>query len=43
MDVGAGYELKTNKTAAIATMVGSVIVTLLIWAPILASLAKGAE
>jgi succinate dehydrogenase / fumarate reductase cytochrome b subunit len=41
MDVGAGYELKTNRLGAIATMVGSVIVTLLIWAPILATLGKG--
>jgi len=44
MDIGAGYELKANKTAAILTMAGSVIVTLLIWAPILAAVArKGAE
>jgi succinate dehydrogenase / fumarate reductase cytochrome b subunit len=42
MDIGAGYELKVNKAAAIATMVGSVVVTLL-WAPILLSLSKGAN
>jgi len=35
MDTGAGYELKTNRLGAIATIVGSVLVTLLIWAPIL--------
>lgn len=35
MDVGAGYELRTNKMGAIATMAGSVLVTLAIWAPIL--------
>lgn len=44
LDIGAGYELKTNRLAAIATMVGSVIVTLAIWAPILLSAAaKGAH
>lgn len=43
LDIGAGYELKVNKTGAVLTMAGSVIVTLLIWAPILASLAKGAH
>ena len=43
LDIGAGYDLKTNKMAAIATMVGSVLVTLLIWGPILARLAQGAE
>ncbi len=34
MDTGAGYDLKTNRLGAIATVAGSVIVTLLIWAPI---------
>ena len=44
MDVGAGYELKANKTGAVLTMAGPVLVTLLIWAPILATEAKkGAE
>lgn len=42
MDVGAGYELKINKMGAIATMVGSVLVTLAIWVPILMRL-KGAQ
>lgn len=42
MDVGAGYELKTNKMGAVATMVGSVLVTLLIWGVILARPAAGA-
>jgi succinate dehydrogenase / fumarate reductase cytochrome b subunit len=35
MDVGAGYELKTNRMGAIATMVGAALVTLAIWIPIL--------
>ncbi|KKC25345.1 succinate dehydrogenase, cytochrome b556 subunit [Sphingomonas sp. SRS2] len=43
LDIGAGYELKTNKMAAVATMVGAILVTLLIWGPILARLAQGAE
>jgi len=43
LDVGAGYELKINRTGAILTMAGSVVGTLLIWVPILASLAKGAH
>ncbi|QEH77353.1 succinate dehydrogenase, cytochrome b556 subunit [Sphingomonas sp. C8-2] len=43
LDIGAGYELKVNKTGSIATMVGSVLVTLLIWVPILLSLSKGAN
>jgi succinate dehydrogenase / fumarate reductase, cytochrome b subunit len=41
MDVGAGYELKTNKMGAIVVMVLPLLLTLLIWAPILANLAKG--
>lgn len=32
LDTGAGYELKTNKTGAILTMAGSIIVTLALWA-----------
>ena len=36
MDIGAGYELKTNKGFAIATIVGSLILTVLFWAAILA-------
>lgn len=43
MDIGAGYELKTNKMAALATMVGAVVVTLAIWGPILFRLAGGAK
>ena len=43
MDVGAGYELKTNKMGAVATMIGAVVVTLAIWGPILFRLAGGAK
>ncbi len=32
MDTGMGFELKANKAGAIATMVGSVAATVLIWA-----------
>ena len=32
MDIGAGYELKTNKFWANMTMVGSVLLTALLWA-----------
>ena len=31
MDVGAGFELKTNKMMAIATIVGSLIATAALW------------
>ena len=41
MDTGAGYELKTNKTFAWATIGGSLIVTLLLWMVII--LTKGAH
>ena len=34
MDVGAGFDLKTNKTSALATIGASVLVTLLLWATI---------
>ncbi len=34
MDSGAGYELKTNRSFATATIVGSLAVTLLLWAAI---------
>jgi succinate dehydrogenase / fumarate reductase cytochrome b subunit len=37
LDTGAGYELRTNRTWAIMTMVGSVAVTVLIWAFIYAT------
>ncbi len=43
MDMGAGYELKTNKLGAIVVMVLPLLITLLLWAPILARLLKGAE
>jgi succinate dehydrogenase / fumarate reductase cytochrome b subunit len=32
LDMGAGYELKTNKTGALATMVVSTTLTLALWA-----------
>ena len=35
LDTGAGYELKTNKTGAMATMVVSALLTLAMWAYIL--------
>ncbi len=35
LDTGAGYELKTNKTWSIATMVFSVLATVLFWLVIL--------
>jgi succinate dehydrogenase / fumarate reductase cytochrome b subunit len=35
LDTGAGYELKTNKTGALATIVGSLLVTALLWALII--------
>lgn len=38
LDTGAGYELKSNRLGSIATMVISVLVTALIWAPILVRL-----
>ena len=31
MDVGAGFELKTNKSMAIATLVGSLSLTFALW------------
>ncbi len=31
LDMGAGYELKTNKSWSIAAMIGSVVVTALVW------------
>ena len=36
LDMGAGYELKLNKSIAIGTIVGSLILTVLFWAAILA-------
>jgi len=35
LDTGAGYELRTNRRWAMATMIGSVVVTLIAWATIL--------
>ena len=35
MDTGAGFELETNKRFAILTLVGSLILTLLVWVPAL--------
>lgn len=32
MDMGAGYELRTNKTWAVATIIGSLLLTALFWA-----------
>ena len=34
LDTGAGYELRTNRTGAIATMALSVALTILVWAGI---------
>jgi succinate dehydrogenase / fumarate reductase cytochrome b subunit len=34
MDVGAGFDLKTNKTSALATIGASALVTLLLWGAI---------
>jgi succinate dehydrogenase / fumarate reductase cytochrome b subunit len=36
LDIGAGYELKTNKAFAIGTLIGSLTLTVLFWAAILA-------
>lgn len=35
LDTGAGYELRMNKTGALATMAISILLTALIWIPIL--------
>jgi succinate dehydrogenase / fumarate reductase cytochrome b subunit len=35
MDTGAGYELKTNKSFAMATMAGSILLTALVWLPMI--------
>ena len=35
LDTGAGYELKTNKFWATMTIIGSVLLTAILWAPIL--------
>ena len=38
MDSGAGFELGTNKRFAILTLVGSLVLTLLVWVPVLGGL-----
>ncbi|HEX6409076.1 MAG TPA: succinate dehydrogenase, cytochrome b556 subunit [Sphingomicrobium sp.] len=38
MDTGAGFELDTNKRFAVLTLVGSLVLTLLIWVPVLGGL-----
>ncbi len=38
MDTGAGFELATNKRFAVLTLIGSLILTLLIWVPVLGGL-----
>jgi len=40
LDVGAGYELRTNKTWAVVVMAAPLMLTLLVWAPILARALK---
>ena len=40
MDTGAGYELRVNRMGAIATVVGAIIMTLLVWAPALLTMAR---
>ena len=35
MDAGSGFELQTNKRFAILTIVGSLLLTLVLWVPIL--------
>ena len=42
MDVGAGYELKTNRTGAWVVMALPLLITAAIWLPILARM-KGAQ
>ncbi len=39
LDTGAGYDLKTVKTGAMLTMVGSILLTLLIWGTIFSKMA----
>ncbi|HZB69653.1 MAG TPA: succinate dehydrogenase, cytochrome b556 subunit [Sphingomicrobium sp.] len=38
MDSGSGFELDTNKRFAVLTLVGSLILTLLVWVPVLGGL-----
>jgi succinate dehydrogenase / fumarate reductase cytochrome b subunit len=39
LDTGAGYELGTNKTWAITTIVGSIALTIVLWANLLGAMA----
>lgn len=41
MDMGAGYELKTNKTWALATFAGSFTLTALLWVGIIVRVMEG--
>jgi succinate dehydrogenase / fumarate reductase cytochrome b subunit len=41
MDAGAGFELKTNKTGAVLTIVFSILVTLLFWGVLLKDVILG--
>jgi succinate dehydrogenase / fumarate reductase cytochrome b subunit len=38
MDTGAGFELDTNKRFAVLTLVGSLVLTLVVWVPVLGGL-----
>lgn len=38
LDIGAGYELKVNRTGSLLTMVGSIVVTLAIWGTVFAKM-----
>ena len=38
MDTGAGLEIDTNKRFAILTLLGSLVLTLLVWVPVLGGL-----
>jgi succinate dehydrogenase / fumarate reductase cytochrome b subunit len=39
LDTGAGYELTTNKSWAIATIAGSIVLTIVLWAHLLGAIA----
>ena len=41
LDAGAGYELKTNKTGSILTIVFSILITLLFWGVLLKDVILG--
>jgi succinate dehydrogenase / fumarate reductase cytochrome b subunit len=40
LDTGAGYELRINRMGAIAVMAGAIVATILVWAPILLTMAR---